>query len=173
MNLPIIFEGIDYKIANLETYKGDLAVIEEIIYFYFHTDTFEERKQQHGASSGGMGEIVGIAGRAVVSSMVNQNATKLPKLKASGLWQEGNSSKGFQTRMDLYIEQLKHKRSLEKFSSGLPIPLIIRPTDIKQISIGFTGTLKIDTKYEEHNFVIGFWKKSSIREALTMAKFSL
>lgn len=154
MATPFLLEEIPYKVANEYAYRGDLIITQGIIYYYMHTDLLTEKLEKQKSSM-----------------VLEAKSQQAPKFKKSGLWQEGISDKRLQLNLDSHIEQIKEKRKLEKFSSGVPAPLRITPSDIKQKSLSFMGVLVLATSYEEHIFDIGFLKKSASREALIKAGF--
>jgi len=170
MKTPILFEKVSYKIANRDSYLGDLVILPSQIYYYPHTDLIKETSAKDITESIAgefAGEAISLTAE-IISKKINDN--NLYGLRKVGLWIEDISLADFQIQIENHIKNLKESLKLNIENYKLPLPFSINKADIKCVNISLLGHLKINTQYENHIFVVGITKKSPLTQSLKLAE---
>lgn len=175
MKNPILFENINYKIADQEIYSGDLVIMPLVIYYYPHTDlTKQDAPKNIAEASVRMiaGQVGGLAYDAIeaFTPLITKTSHR-PSLRKAKLWFDNNSLEDFQSGIDNFIKELKNTPKTDEKSSILPAPFSINKSTAKDLSLSLVGHLKIQTTYEDHIFVLGMLKKNKLKEALKLSEW--
>src|SRR5262249_7848039 len=157
-------------------YGGDPIVTLGVLYFFPHTDLEKEREQYMRAFSlGGLLDVGGAGGRGVIhqGKVQTRKTTNRSPLLGKGSSEMGSVSLYMvQTELDARIASFrKEKRPAAEFSSAIPGPERFTPQDVKNLSLSLTGMLKVETRYDTHDFKIGLRWKRLIRDSLWQAGF--
>jgi hypothetical protein len=171
MTLPLSIDDVSYY---NKAFVGDLIITPGKIYFFPHAKA--ERKESRaidaasalGEHAGLIGVVIGLIVAVVSKELRTTNKSQLHK---NGMWKAYDTNEELQSRLDTYVEALKQKQKPDDFSSSLPKPIRIASDEIVKIKTSFTGKVLIETRYDKHDFDIGFKRKKVLLEALTEGKF--
>ncbi|HYH86498.1 MAG TPA: hypothetical protein VEX60_13685 [Pyrinomonadaceae bacterium] len=167
MSLPISFDDVQSYYC-----VGDLIITHRVIYFFPHTDSFEENKNRGVRPTDHLGFIGLFFDLLGAGSKELHTTTNHSRLLKSGLWKEGESSQMLQSRLDAHIaEQKKEKQRPEDFTLSLPKSMRFAVEDIQNLSVDYSGTLAFDAHYDNHFFGVGLKRKKLLREALREGGF--
>ncbi|HEV2705329.1 MAG TPA: hypothetical protein VGV59_05360 [Pyrinomonadaceae bacterium] len=161
MSLPISFDDTPYF---KNEYRGDLVITRGVIYYFPHTNVARERGERAKLlGPPGLDDV--LLDYLVTKVKVLTATTNKPRLRALGLWREGDTSESLQPRLDAYIaEARKEPPRMMQYEYSLPKPMRFARADIKNVSV--RGGLRFDTEYDTHEFYIGFTRSKALREAL-------
>ena len=176
MALPVSFEDVSYF---KRTYGGDLIITDGVIYYFPNTNLADQTNKNLSGWNrmtlyGGLlflvddlAIILGTAWRSQMGATMNS-----PLIKEAGLWRDGDSSKALQDRLDAHLTELKEQiRRPEDYSTSLPPPMRFAREDISGLSLKFTGTLKFEAHFDNHDFFVNAKRKKLLRTALGEAGF--
>ena len=165
MSLPIAFGDVPYF---RNEYRGDLIITHEVIYYFPQVNVALEQKKRGPRATDHLG-LIGLAFDLLVM-LIKHLQTNQPKLRAMGLWKDGESSASLQARLDAHIAEVrKQPPQLLDYEYKLPKPMRFARADIKNLSL--RGGLSFDTEYDHHDFAVGFHRKKLLRETLWEAGF--
>ncbi len=164
ITLPISFDDVPYY---RNSFRGDLIITHGVIYYFPHANTLtQEGKREYPLTS----HIGLIALPIDLIWLELRSTTNQSRLRQEGLWRDSDSSQMLQARLDAYIAERKRQPSqLVEYEYKLPKPMRFMQAAIKNLST--KGGLVFDTKYEHHDFKIGFHRKRILREALWIGGF--
>ena len=176
MKLPLSIDDVPYYNAS---YKGDLIIVENVIYYFPHSDLTQEGIERMTKSNpiplalrisiklasgllSGFGYITGLKG------------SNRSRIRKAGLWKVGDSCESLQMKLDMHISNMKKEKQPEmKFSSSLPMPERFHSDEVTNMTLSSTGLLRFDAHYDIHDFKVGLIRKSLLRGALEQAHFSI
>ncbi len=171
--LPVSFKNVAYF---NNSYLGDLVVLPEVLYYFPHTNIEGERNRRSHSANGGLAHfgLLGLLILAVIN--VSQRFIRSPssdtestanRVRIKQVLQETDASAIQKQLDDLYVQAKNENIKIGEFD--LPKPMRFRKSEVKNMSAG--GKLKFDTEYDDHDFIVGFFKTKQLREALWMAGF--
>ncbi len=179
MSIPISFDNISY-FGN--EFRGDLIITPGVIYYFPHTNVTEELHRPRTERSAVLTVITHSLGfsAAVIHSVATLGAywhrtmsksQNRSKLRASGLWKDGESYRELQTRLDNYIDQVRRQPAkLVGYEYELPKPMRFAKDEISNLIVS-RGRLRFDSEFDRHDFKIGFRYQRSLRNALWEGNF--
>ncbi|HEX8071592.1 MAG TPA: hypothetical protein VF546_16680 [Pyrinomonadaceae bacterium] len=170
MSLPVQFGRVNYRVAGLDYYQGQLIITRGIIYYLPGKNL---RKLQGNPIIGGVlgGGAVGAAVRATAPPLDESvSLVSRPTLDLDEVWREQTSEQALQEILDAHIAEFKGYRSLS--SDDLPKPRRYPKEEVRNLKVTLTGRLKFETEFDEHDFNVGVTRRGQLRQALAESGFT-
>lgn len=185
MPLPLSIDNVPTADRSI---IGDLVITNTVIYFFPHTVRSGKGSLK---TTGSLVELLTVFGEHAASIVWSwagfglacliplakfqlQQTTNKSRLRKSGLWKAGDSSLILQMRLDAFISESAQKhRSIEELSSSLPMPQRFSRAAVQRMRVSMAGKLKLDTRYDTHEFRVGLRRSRLLRDALWEAGFAI
>ena len=163
MGLPTKFRNVHYyRIAGKYIFAGDLFITSGALYFFPEIDLDEQRHNATQYLPHNLAFLV-LAILYLVQKVGGSYASRID------FYEEGIIDEQFQKKAKAYIDRLRMERAQAEFSKTLPVPTRVGPTEISNMKLSATGKLSFSAQSDTHDFNVGLFKKTRLRNALLEA----
>ena len=160
MSLPTRFRNVHYyRIAGKYIFAGDLFITRGALYFFPEVDLEAQRERV----SKHVHHEIALLILAIIYLTQKISGSYFSRID---FWQEGISDEQFQQKAKAYIDTLKMERAVAAFSETLPVPTRVSTSEISNMKLSGTGKLSFSAQSDTHDFNIGLFSKSRLRNAL-------
>lgn len=160
MSLPARFRNVHYyRIAGKYIFAGDLFITRGALYFFPEIDLEEQREKASKHVTHELALLV----TAVIYLTQKFSGSYFSRID---FWEEGIPDEQFQQKAKAYIDKLKWERAIATFSQTLPVPTRVGTSEISNMKLSGTGKLSFSAQSDTHDFNIGLFSKSRLRDAL-------
>jgi len=171
MTLPISIDDVPYYNGS---YNGDLIIIEEVIYYFPHTDLTQEYIDRTTKSRMPLALRLLANVLSSVGNLTGLKGSNRSRIRKKGLWKSGDSCGSLQQTLDTHISTRKKEKQPEmSFSSSLPMPERFHRDEVQNLTLSSIGVLSFDAHSDSHDFKIGLVRKGLLRAALAEAHFNI
>jgi hypothetical protein len=155
------------------SYNGDLIIIENLIYYFPHTDLTQDNIDRTAKSRNlALKILVDLA--SSLFTLTGLRGSNRSRIRKNGLWRDGDSCASLQLTLDMHISTRKEEKQPEmNFSSSLPLPERFHSDEVQNLTLSSTGVLSFEAHYDSHDFKVGLMRKGFLREALALAHFNI
>ena len=181
MRLPLSFDDVWYF---RREYRGDLVVTDGVLYYFPHTNaTLEKARRNAPDPFDGVAPFLGAAGEAVGLGLglyraagglwrrLRTPTVNRPRLRESGLWTVGASSRDMRALLDAHVEAARREPPrLVAYELTLPKPARFEAGAVRNVRLRL-GVLRFDTEFDSHDFTVGLRRAGLLRRALREGGF--
>ena len=171
LTLPMSIDDVPYYNGS---YNGDLIIIEEVIYYFPHTDLTQEYIDSKTRSRRPLALRLLANIISSVGNLTGLSGSNRSRIRGKGLWKSGDSCSSLQQTLDAHISTRKKEKQPEmNFSSSLPMPERFHCDEVQNLTLSSTGVLSFDAHSDSHDFKIGLIRKGLLRAALAQTTFNI
>ena len=162
MSLPARFRNVHYyRIAGKYIFAGDLFITRGALYFFPEIDLDEQREKAREP----VRHVAHEMALLVTAIVYLTQKTSGSYFSRVDFYNEGISDEQFQEKAKAYIDKLKWERKIT-FPPTLPVPTHVGTSEISNMKLSRTGKLSFSAQSDTHDFNIGLFGKSRLRNAL-------
>jgi hypothetical protein len=176
MKRPTLLRAVRWKVAGEYAYKGDLVIVDKVLFYFPHTDLIEERIDKTAIAvmlifcSCGIALIYRFIAPMLVDPIRGRYTASTKEL-IQMIESVGDDSKRIRERLSGYIAKLKEENAGSRRALTMPLPVQYTIEDITRVSVSLLGKLEFEAKYGAEQFNVGLINKGALTKALTEEGF--